>query len=425
MARFNVTTYGAVGDGSTDSTPAFISTYAAAYAGSPAGEMFIPAGAYKVTSRLLWNLPVNVTGDENIETTVIRKSGNFDAIHIEADGSAMTYRGFVVTSLDDSSINSGDTGHGIKMVSGNNVCMERVTVRRQGGHGFYLPGTSSYCMNGKYFACYAMNNGGSGFRLDGVSNTNRFYGVTANANAVGFDINSSGDTCNGNVVDATCESNTGAGLHIGSGAIQNVINVYLEDNDDEALVLDSGSERNWITVTNLEAAPTGKVLDNGTNNYVNAVGWGNYVSYPFFKRIAPGTNIAGRNMNIAAGDAGAGSTGRAGGELTLRGGAAVGTSGGADGGAVHLEGGAGVNGNSAGVLYLQENNNQVTVFGDSSASADPTSVSIDFASVTRVPLLPRLTSTQIASLTAVNGMIVYNINTSTVQARTGGTWTSL
>ncbi len=424
MARFNVKDYGATGDGSTDDTTSINNCYAAAD-DAPEGEMFFPAGSYKISSTLAWSKRVNVTG-ENGESTKLLKSGTNVGIEISSDGASAAYREFTLTSLNDSSINSSDTNSGIKMTVGNNIYFERVVVRRQGGHGFYLPGVSPYCMNGRYIACGAHYNGGSGFRLDGVSNVNSFLGCAANANNIGLDINASGNTANGNAVIAfTAEDNTGAGLHLGATAIQNNITIYLENNDDEALVCDAGSERNWITVLNLEASPTGKIIDNGTNNYFNAVGWGNYVSYPYMNRVPPGTNISGRNFNIKAGDAGVGATGHAGGNMKVAGGDAIGTSGAADGGELHLLGGEGINGGAGGVMYLQEYNTQAICIGSQSLSLTPTSVSIDFASTTRAPVLPRLTTTQQNALTGVNGMIIYNTTTNKVRAYVNGAWADL
>jgi hypothetical protein len=54
-----------------------------------------------------------------------------------------------------------------------------------------------------------------------------------------------------------------------------------------------------------------------------------------------------------------------------------------------------------------------------------TSCIAEFTSTTGAVLLPRMTSTERDALTATNGMLIYNTTTATVQARAGGSWTSL
>jgi hypothetical protein len=65
-----------------------------------------------------------------------------------------------------------------------------------------------------------------------------------------------------------------------------------------------------------------------------------------------------------------------------------------------------------------------TLFVAASGSLTASCVA-EFASTTGAVLLPRMTSTQRDALTATNGMLIYNTTTATVQARAGGSWTSL
>lgn len=64
------------------------------------------------------------------------------------------------------------------------------------------------------------------------------------------------------------------------------------------------------------------------------------------------------------------------------------------------------------------------VFG---ANAAPTnaSVGLEVQSTTLAFLLPRMTTTQRDALTAVDGMMIYNTTTATVQARVAGVWTTI
>jgi len=54
-----------------------------------------------------------------------------------------------------------------------------------------------------------------------------------------------------------------------------------------------------------------------------------------------------------------------------------------------------------------------------------TSAKVEISSTTGALLLPRMTTTQRNALTAVNGMILYNSTTGTIQGYTAGTWISL
>ena len=53
------------------------------------------------------------------------------------------------------------------------------------------------------------------------------------------------------------------------------------------------------------------------------------------------------------------------------------------------------------------------------------SVLLDLSSTSGCLLLTRMTTTQRNALTAVNGMIIYNSTTSTIQGYVGGSWTNL
>lgn len=64
------------------------------------------------------------------------------------------------------------------------------------------------------------------------------------------------------------------------------------------------------------------------------------------------------------------------------------------------------------------------VFG---ANAAPTnaSVALEVQSTTQTLVLPTMTTTQRDAMTALNGMLIYNSTTSTIQGRAGGVWASL
>lgn len=54
-----------------------------------------------------------------------------------------------------------------------------------------------------------------------------------------------------------------------------------------------------------------------------------------------------------------------------------------------------------------------------------TNCGLELRSTTKAFVLPRMTTTQRDAMTAINGMVIYNTTTNTVQARAGGTWVGL
>jgi hypothetical protein len=73
----SVKDFGAVGDGVTDDTSAFISAIASVTASG--ARLYIPEGTYIITSTLTISGSVNINGD-GILNTVIKASGNFSAV---------------------------------------------------------------------------------------------------------------------------------------------------------------------------------------------------------------------------------------------------------------------------------------------------------------------------------------------------------
>jgi hypothetical protein len=417
----NALDFGAVGDGVADDTQALIDAYASAAATTK--SLYIPKGTYKFTSQLVWDGgSVNVFGVQ--ESTTLVKTGNFDGIYIGSSGGSAVYSGFRL--IGDVSNNGGK---GIVLRNVSYATLEKLFIFRHGGDGIYLDDTTGGL--GMYFNNFndilITTNGGNGIAIDSTGNTNTlgacnsnyFNNVAITANTgIGFYQFGQAVGASGYHVGAiSCEQNVGGGASL--NGISSTLNFYLESNGNFDLKLDTTSVRNYITLR----ASTLNPQNFGTNNYINAIAFVNAIIAPNINGGAQAANVAGRPLGVSAGDGGAGATAVRGGDLSVASGNANGTTGDASGGDIYFYAGAGVNNGDGGLIYMDPFNQSVFTFG--SFSGSNTSTLVKFGSPTRVPLFAPLTSTQIAALTPLAGMVAYNGTTNKLQCYNGSGWQDL
>lgn len=79
---------------------------------------------------------------------------------------------------------------------------------------------------------------------------------------------------------------------------------------------------------------------------------------------------------------------------------------------------------SEGTRIMTLSNDNRVLIGATNVATNP-DAKVEIASTTSALLLPRMTQTQRDALTAVNGMLIYNSTSGTVQARNAGAWVSL
>lgn len=204
---FNVTSYGATGDGTTDDTAALQSTIDAADTAG-GGTVYIPEGTYKLTADLVLKNNVFLKGD-GITATVLQQTSTSEH--------AITTNNVELVGIEGMMIDGpgSGTGQGVHMVGDTiiytfYVTMRNVMVRQFGGtgisiddpvmcdftnvtskengaEGFHIQ-CSDYGTIGTscvFNACYAHNNTvGNGFRF-----TNMVY---TTLNACGSDNNTNG-----------------------------------------------------------------------------------------------------------------------------------------------------------------------------------------------------------------------------------------
>lgn len=388
-----------------------------------------PAGYYRLTGTLTWDGPVMVRGAGNssgglavtsLGGTRFKKAGNFVGIKILSGGEDVEYSDFLLDSLGGSDASTGlyiDLG-----IGGAGTSFRNLGILRQGSHGIeFVNGANNLFSNVFCSLC-----GGDGLRLaatgSSYANANTFVQMDLRQNA-GYGLNIAGGgtgTYGNQFFGMVCQNNTSYGVRSNSNT-PNAITAYVEGNLGGDVLLDTSSVRQFVTLLNSSFANPA-VVDNGTNNVVFDFSTGRFWM-PSLTVSIPGTNVAGRDLSIFAGKAGAGGVGKNGGILGLAGGDAVGTAGAANGGALNIDGGQAINGGTTGAIQLAGAVDGPVRIGGTAAPG--VSVALDLQSTTRVLVLNRLTTTQRDVLTPINGMIIYNTTVARVQIYENSGWTNI
>ena len=162
---FNVTDYGAVGDGTTDDTAA-INLAIAALNTATRGVLYFPSGTYKITSALsiaTANVLVLGDGDEFGSSVIHQATANTTALNMSAafataDVAASLIRGIVIKGPGSASSNFG-----INVTA--DVLLEHVGV-----YGFYIGlNLSTTCFYSRVSDCFFTNNAAIGIYGNGVN----------------------------------------------------------------------------------------------------------------------------------------------------------------------------------------------------------------------------------------------------------------
>lgn len=420
------TDFGAIFDGSgvgsTDNTTPLRNAYAAAKAQRV--PLYLPEGTGRITGKLTWNGPVPVYGVASANGSLsaengtrLIKDGNFVGIEILTGAENCEYANFMLGSLGGADVSDGIQ---INLGGGGACTFHDIYVLQQGGNGItFLGGALNVFSNVSCVSC-----GSTGLLLSPTGTDfvtgNTFVMMDLRDNgANGLYLTDGGNGTFGNTfVGLVCQDNTTNGVRSDAN-VANYFEGYFESNGTDILFHTTSALQHAHLIN---AGFNPGVVDNGSNNtafdQANNRWWVGTWTAP-----TPGTNAVGRTFAIAGGAAGAGGTGRAGGNCTVDGGAAVGTAGAAAGGDVLINGGPGINAGAKGKIVLQSDATQgIAVCGTTTPA---TSVSMDFQSVTKVPLLPRLTTAERDLLTAVDGMIIYNTTTAAIEGREAGAWVNL
>lgn len=249
---FNVKTYGAVGDGTTDDTAAIQAAEAAAYAaGGGIVDFPIPSVGYLITSSITFHSRIIFRGH----------SKGFSA------GSRVIVRGTIA------GFKSYNPATVVRDIAFEDMTIDNEAASDTGKFAIDLLGVSFFRIHRisgrNHDAGLRMGEGGGGSgyyaEVEGCEWASCWYGeyLQAAANAIriiggrrqGCETGVYTEDCTGNLIDVTCEGcDTGVNISGGSSGIE--VNGYYEGNLYGAIICDANSSRNIIRP---------RLLSNGTD----------------------------------------------------------------------------------------------------------------------------------------------------------------
>lgn len=325
--HFNVRTFGATGDGSTDDT---LAIQAAIDACPDGGVVYIPGGNYIITS-LSIDKPLTLRGDG----ITWRGTGTFGhsswSEQTRGDGSilyssatsgvALNYAPSPAGQLDIEALGVVGPGSGTSTGLGMPVGTARNNLRNVMVANFSI-GINIECLQNQ-FICLSTRGCSTGVSIGNGANTNTFIGIDVVSCVIGIkNVSSTGNVFNGGAIQGC--SDTGI-QHLGTGSAANIYSgVYLENstatyaidlqggdyNRFDSLHATGGTVRvntsqNWITGPQSIPALTlsgsrnfvmghisNGVTDNGANNVIIDTSSGGATKIS----LAPGVSIrAGAN----------------------------------------------------------------------------------------------------------------------------------
>ena len=237
---FNIkgTTYGAIGDDSTDDATAIQAAIDAAEAVN--GSVYIPNGTYKFSTALTIGAGIRVIG-ESREGAILKKYGDIVGITINTNEYVL---------LEHFTLNAGtNTQNGITITEWARGIMNDIAVKSQGSHGVeFIKGNLS-----TFRDCIFTSNSGDGFKVNGTHdgpNTNAcvFQNLDCRSNT-GWGFNLENGRANYGV-GISCQNNTGGGIRLNDRS--NFLMIYAEGNtgDECELTSETNCKGNMIWLGN-------------------------------------------------------------------------------------------------------------------------------------------------------------------------------
>jgi hypothetical protein len=233
----DVRRYGAVADDSTDCTAAIQAAINQANYDSGA-PVYLPAGILRFSDTLVIDGEhaiefcgagaqehYGVLSPPNSRTTILRKNGNFDGIHI---GSASYAPTPFLHDFSMDSLGGSDSSRGVVVTKARGTFrMQKVIIQYQGSHGIHILHNNL----GTYDGVKCMSNGGDGFRIEGTpspdTNACVFNNLDLRGNT-GWGMNIVSGWANFGI-GITAQSNVAGGVRL-NNARQNHLQVYSEAN---------------------------------------------------------------------------------------------------------------------------------------------------------------------------------------------------
>lgn len=201
-AGINVREYGAKGDGVTDDTAAILAAQTVAAAGNR--TLFFPNGRYLYSQTLTAQ---SIRG-ENRQRTILQYTGTVAAIGVRAPVAQSYHR-----RIEDLTLQGPGVGVGIDIDSSSAGMYSRLLISQFDRavdlrSSLGLPAQSLY---NTFMDVTASNMNGYAFRLDNVSNENRFIACRVNFALRGFQINSGGRNA---IIECSIEEITERGVSL-------------------------------------------------------------------------------------------------------------------------------------------------------------------------------------------------------------------
>lgn len=157
---YDVTAYGAVGDGSTNNDVAIAAALAAVP--SQGGILYFPRGTYNITTAIAAKSNLTIRGQGRSTTRIVQQNVNNDGITNTTSGLAY----ITIEDIDIRCTAATGTGVGIRLglnsASSSYLVLNRVNVQGFGSHGIYLARWSASTLT----AVRSQGHGGHGIWLD-------------------------------------------------------------------------------------------------------------------------------------------------------------------------------------------------------------------------------------------------------------------
>lgn len=220
----NVHRYGAVGDGTTDDTAAFITAHSALPTNG--GKIIVPAGTYLISSTLNFTKKVIIEGEgcsptsSETAATTLKKAATATGNCITLSGLSSVIRDLTVLGV------AGNTGDGIQLAAGR-CSVQNVGVFAMGSNGIRV-GTdgSENCNLWSLFNVHCSQNGAAG-----ISISSNIYPAAPDANG-------------GSLHHANCSSNGSVGLYIDNAWLNYFYGLTVQTNTNYGVQLGAHAKMN-------------------------------------------------------------------------------------------------------------------------------------------------------------------------------------
>jgi len=284
----NVKLFGATGDGTDDDTIPIQNAISNAYnlaANAGSGNVYFPAGNYKISQGLTVPSGVSLIGAGRGATTVTQvntavnyvnvrgmtltgpASGTGIGIHI-SPGTPGVSAGMRFEDL----FISGFGSHGVYADTIITTLFQEVTSYNNGADGFEVTSTSATSTSVTMIACYALQNHGTfGYYMHNMYYSSMIGCACDSAASNGYELNACGAV---SLVNCGCETPGTNSFILSSGSGNSLIGCYSYKNNAVGAWV-TGSEKNAIIENFTENSPTGNATasvktDSGTSAVITS-----------------------------------------------------------------------------------------------------------------------------------------------------------